>query len=135
MKNRSILMPVLLMVATSFMFVSCSKEGNDNEVGTESEKSNDNPLVETVWASSYGEYVLWIEFTSDSEFLEYMGDSDGNTNSTGVSYGTYKYSDGYVHFVTHVDSSPFDYATVKGSVMNLVYKTGYERTYKKRYLN
>ncbi len=95
--------------------------------------NNTNPMVNTVWASDYGQGdYLWIEFTSSTEFLEYMGDIDGNTNTTGVSYGTYKYSNGRVDFITHDDTSPFDYATIKGSIMTLVYKSGWDRTYKKK---
>jgi hypothetical protein len=117
--SKNLFKIILLAIATSYVFASCSK-------------GEENPLVETVWASSYGQYVLWIEFTSDSDFLNYMGDDSGNTNTTGVTYGKYNYSNGAVNFTSHNSTSPFDKATVSGSVMELTYKSGFSRTFKKK---
>lgn len=85
---------------------------------------NNNPLANTKWAASSGEHTFWIEFTSGKDFMEFMGDINGNPASTGVSYGTYSYSDNKVLFLTHNSSTRFDYATIKGTVMELHYKTG-----------
>jgi len=95
----------------------------------EPEKGDANPLTNTTWAAEYMSHTLWIKFTSGSEFMEYMGDVTGNPSSTGVDYGTYKYADNKVTFLTHESTSPFDYATIKGSVMELYYKTGLKRTF------
>ena len=115
----------LLLFITTILATSCNSSEDEPKVDS-------NPMVNTVWASSYGDYVLWIEFTSNSDFLNYMGDMNGNTNTTGVNYGKYKYSNGRIDFTKHDDTNTYDYAIVKGSVLTLYYKSGYSRTYKKK---
>jgi hypothetical protein len=105
---------------------SCGKNG------AEPEKGDTNPLANTTWAADYSPHTLWIKFTSGTEFMEYMGDASGNPSSTGVDYGTYKYADNKVTFLTHDSTSPFDYANIKGSVMELYYKSGMKRTFIKK---
>ena len=61
MKSKSVLKSMLLMIATSMMFVSCSKGEVD-----------ENPLIGTVWslneeyASGNGTYTHYIEFIDES---------------------------------------------------------------------
>jgi hypothetical protein len=115
----------ILSIVTLFV-ISCDNSGDELPV------VNKNPMVNTIWASSAsGDHAFWIEFTSNTNFLEYYGDLYGNTNTTGVDYGTYRYSNGRIDFITH-DAGNFNYAIVNGSVLSLYYKNGYCRTFKKK---
>lgn len=88
----------------------------------------------TTWAAAYYEYALWIKFTSEKNFMEYMGDTFGNPYETGVQYGTYSVKGDKITFDTHDSTSPFDYAYLKndGTVMDLTYKSGLTRTFVKK---
>lgn len=101
-------------------------------INEEPSEQQNNPVSNTKWAAMYKEYTLWIEFTSNSAFLEFMGDANGNPASTGVHYGTYSYANGKITFLTHDSTSAFDYATVNGSMLELVYKSGSKRTFAKK---
>lgn len=89
-----------------------------------------SPVANTTWAKSSGN-TFWIEFTSNTDYLEYMGDADGNPMSTGVHYGTYSYSDGKIIF-NKPNNMQFDYGTVNGSFLTIVYTSGKQTTYKKK---
>lgn len=113
-----------LIVLITFVMVSgCKKDELQKET-----------LNGTSWAAAYGDYTLWIRFTSDAAFLEFMGDETGNPCSTGVCYGTYSFANNRVVFLTHESTSPFDFAILEGdgSMMNLTYKSGYTRIFAKK---
>lgn len=88
----------------------------------------------TTWAAAYGDYTLWIKFTSDKDFIDYMGDHNGNPTSLGVKNGTYSVKGDRITYVTHDSTSPFGYADLKngGTIMDLTYKNGYKRTFIKK---
>ena len=131
MKKQSLLMAMLLMV-TSFVFVSCSKEKELEKEETKTEKPNNNPLVGSVWGhSSDDNDVQWLEFIDNKNFMKYFGDKEGTPRSD-VWYGTYKYSDGKVVFSETHGHNPYDYATINGSIMTLFYKTGWKITFKRK---
>lgn len=124
MHMKSLYYSIIVCFLGIITFAAC----NEKEVPVEEQPS----IANTRWASDYNPHTLWIEFTSSSDFLEYMGDAKGNP-TTSIEYGTYSYKDEKVTFLTHGSSSPFDYATiVNGSYLNLVYKNGYKRTFKKQ---
>lgn len=120
---KNLLSVVFTCVITCVLFASCSKENANGE--------KQNELNGTEWVASYGQNILVIEFTSNTDFQEYMADKEGHVESTGVDVGTYTYSAPKVIFTTHSSSSPFDYATITGNVMELTYKSGYTRTFMK----
>lgn len=90
-----------------------------------------SPVVNTTWAHSSGSNTFWLEFTSNTDYLEYMGDADGNPASTGVHYGTYTYSDSKITF-SKPNHMEFDYGTINGSILTITYTTGKQVTYKKK---
>lgn len=96
------------------------------------EEKTDSSIANTTWAAAYNAHTLWIKFTSKSDFMEYMGDAGGNPASTGISYGTYSYSNNKVMFLTHDSTSPFDFATINNEVLTLTYKSGLQRTFIKK---
>lgn len=126
------LVSIIVLVAT-LAFVSCSKEETISKEEV-IEQVQEETLEGTIWAASYASGVLWIQFTSVSEFQEFYGDDYGNPNSTGVNFGTYKLEGTHVTFLTHESTSPFDYAELKGNktVLELTYKSGYTRTFIKK---
>ena len=62
MKKQSLLITMLLMIATSMAFVSCSED-----------ETSGNPLAGTIWsvdegyASGSGSYTRYIEFVNESK--------------------------------------------------------------------
>ena len=119
MKRLLNLSMMLLIMAMFFMFTACSKK--------------EETLSGTKWVAAYlSNSTLVIEFTSDTQFQEYMADQNGNVASTGVDYGTYFYSKDFVKFITHTSTSPFDFATINGNILDLTYKTGYKRSFIKK---
>lgn len=113
----------LITLITLVMVSGCKKDELPNET-----------LNGTSWAAAYGDYTLWIQFTSDAAFLEFMGDETGNPSSSGVFYGTYSFSNNRVDFLTQESTSPFDYAILEGggTMLNLTYKSGYTRIFAKK---
>lgn len=108
-----------MIMAMFFVFASCSK--------------TDESLSGTKWVAAYlNNSTLVIEFTSDTQFQEYMADQNGNVASTGVDYGIYTCSKDTIRFITHTSTSPFDFATINGNILNLTYKTGYQRSFIKK---
>ena len=90
-----------------------------------------SPVANTTWAMSSGANTFWLEFTSNTDYMDYMGDADGNPKSTGVHYGTYSYSEGKIIF-NKPNNMEFDYGTVNGSILTIVYTSGKQTTYKKK---
>lgn len=117
MKNTSKCLVLIALLA----MCGCAKD--------ESVKINN-----TTWAAAYGDYTLWIKFTSNKDFVEFMGDHNGNPTSVGVNNGTYSVKGNRITYVTHDSTSPFDYADLKsnGTIMELSYKSGYKRTFIKK---
>lgn len=119
--KKSVLMSMLLMVAASFMFVSCEKEEIEPEVEV-------NPYAGTKWSKSYenyfggSDYMYVLEF-AETEFSYYEADANGRYKS-GMTQGKYTYSGNKITINNVKNKTTWlnEYitgATVSGSLLTL----------------
>lgn len=86
---RKILSIILVALCSVLSFSSCEKA-----VAIAKEP---NPLVGTKWYTSYSDYLMVLEFTSDTEVTGYFAKPNG-VYYTGQTTGTYKVSGNSVTF-------------------------------------
>ena len=129
MKKLFLCVLTALLAVFGCLLVSCD---TTNEEVSQNPEIPQNPLIGTTWAASSTSFTFWIKFTSETDFLEYMGDIDGNPSSSGIETGTYFFSNGKVYFLTHNSTSKFDYAIINGEMLMLTYKSGFQRTFIKK---
>lgn len=109
-----------LLAFISLLTFSCSK---NEDVAT---------LSGTKWTASYVDNILVVEFTSKTNYQEYMADAQGNVSSTGVDYGTYTFDGASVIFNCNYVNNRIKSAAINGNVMDLTYESGYKRTFLKK---
>lgn len=85
MKKFFILLSALIISIVSF--TACEK----------TVKEEPNPLVGTKWFASYSDYLMVLEFTSDTQVTGYFA-KDNGAYYTGQTSGTYKVSGNSVTF-------------------------------------
>lgn len=107
--------------------LSCSSDSKDELVN--------NPIVNTRWesTSSFGTMVIVLEFTSNTSFLEYHIDENGNVIShLGYDEGTYEYKNGEIILIKQDMSNEMNKASVSGNILTLYYKSGSKRLFTKK---
>lgn len=112
---------VAFITLITLFFASCS---NDNDSAS---------LIGTKWTASYSSSVLVIEFSSKTNFTDYITDIQGNIGQyASINYGTYTFDGSLVTFNCNYESNRLRSATINGNFMVLTYESGYQRNYMKK---
>lgn len=103
---------LLIAIAAMLSFSSCEKTPEKEE----------NPLVGTKWFASYSDYLMVLEFTSDTEVTGYFA-KDNGVYYSGRTSGTYAFSGGKVTFNDLTYRWMYAYyklqsATISGSLLS-----------------
>ncbi len=84
---RKILSIILIALCSILSFASCEK----------ADTKEPNPLVGTKWYTSYSDYLMVLEFTSETDVTGYFA-KDNGVYYRGQTTGTYKVSGNRVTF-------------------------------------
>ena len=90
---KKLLLTLLAISVAILTIASC----NEQPVAPDTPTKEPNPLVGTKWYASYADYLMVLEFTSDTDVNGYFAKSNG-VYSSGLTSGTYTVSGNSVKF-------------------------------------